>query len=959
LSSRAPSAAPDVVLCATQRLARRLRLAPDAAPGTPARMTRTIGQWLDETLDAALLAGALLDAPQAGVVLSPLQERKLWQRVIEAALRKDDTAALFSLDGLARTAQEAHALATLWRLPLQRADRLQLSEETQCFLDWRSDFLRRCRAGGWRDAASHTVWQIEQIEAGLGDVPPRLAFAGFDRLNPQEERLRSALARRGVDVVDWPLGRASDAQARQCRFADADAELRAVAQWVAERRAATPDARLGIVVPELAMRRAALCRVLDATLAPAFCGLGDAPDGRGERFYNVSLGEPLAEQPLVRTALALLRLAQTPWQIEQDALGTLLTGVGWANDFSEADVRARFEARCRARLPALVSLERVLRMARHEAEKGAQIAGLLVALTGLQQWAAGLKSKSRRLPSRWATAFGELLDVAGWPGERTLSSNEYQAQQAFRSVLQNLGGLDDVLGETSVGDALSALADACGDTVFQAETEGSPNIQVLGMLEAATEDFDALWVCGLTDAVWPPAARPNPLLPAAMLRAAGCPNASPEVQSRFAGDIHRRFLHAAPEVIFSLPERDGERELASSPLLAAIPFRDAAGGMAVPAGRVACLQAAAPPLDAILDAQGPPIADQESVAGGTWLLRAQAICPAWAFYQYRLGADGLETPIEGLDARGRGRLVHLVLEAFWRGRSLADLQAMCAAEAEAAIVAAVDAGMAAHAAAEAAAGVGAALPERFAALERVRLIKLLRAWIAVELQREIDFHVHACEEEHSLDLHGIAVNIVVDRIDQLADGRRLVIDYKTGRSVDAKSWAADRISEPQLPIYATYTVAPVPLAGIAFAQVVLDKPGFVGVSEQGGLLPKVKGLAESRKLYPEERFANWPALLEHWQRALHDVAVEIRAGDARVSFTDEAALAYCDVLPLLRLSERRRLYEAALPTGAEFAKPPVQADGQGGEPPSFVSASTLPDRAPPGSEPSGQGRLFD
>jgi exodeoxyribonuclease-5 len=41
----------------------------------------------------------------------------------------------------------------------------------------------------------------------------------------------------------------------------------------------------------------------------------------------------------------------------------------------------------------------------------------------------------------------------------------------------------------------------------------------------------------------------------------------------------------------------------------------------------------------------------------------------------------------------------------------------------------------------------------------------------------------------------------------------------------------------------------------------------------------------------------------------------VKAGAAGVAFVDEKALQYCEVLPLLRLPERRRLLAAALAAG--------------------------------------------
>ena len=153
----------------------------------------------------------------------------------------------------------------------------------------------------------------------------------------------------------------------------------------------------------------------------------------------------------------------------------------------------------------------------------------------------------------------------------------------------------------------------------------------------------------------------------------------------------------------------------------------------------------------------------------------------------------------------------------------------------------------------------------------------------------------------------------VDRIDALPDGRRVVLDYKTSAVVDAKSWAADRIIEPQLPIYATWAVAPAPLAAIAFAQIRSDKLRFLGVAESADLLPKVEALAVARKTFDEARFPDWPAVLAHWRQAISAVAAEIKAGDARVAFDNEKLLEHCPVKPLLRLSERRRQREAGEP----------------------------------------------
>ena len=147
-------------------------------------------------------------------------------------------------------------------------------------------------------------------------------------------------------------------------------------------------------------------------------------------------------------------------------------------------------------------------------------------------------------------------------------------------------------------------------------------------------------------------------------------------------------------------------------------------------------------------------------------------------------------------------------------------------------------------------------------------------------------------------------------IDRLADGRQVIIDYKTGASIDTKNWAAQRITEPQLPIYAALVNDEV--AAVVFAKVLLDKPAFAGVADEKDILPGVQGIGDDKqKIFDPAEFPDWVAVVTHWRERLHAVAGEVKAGVAGVSFADEKGLQYCEVLPLLRLPERRRLLAAA------------------------------------------------
>lgn len=882
-----------LTLCATTRLAQTLRGAvPVGQRVWRTRRTLTLAQWLAALAEEAGLSG-VAELPTA---LDPFAERLLWEKVITGSLT--EAAPLFDIQGMAASAAEAQALCRIWKL---KPGGVQLSDEARLFIGWQAEFERRCRADGWVDAAGLHRQLIGLIEAGHFALPGTVIFAGFDRFTPLERDLMVALNGRGVRVEQERMVFCEAPRQSVHACADLDAECARVVAWAQQYLADQPEARLGIVAPNLAGVRDRLEFLLDDVLHPALI----RPDAAEyPRCFNFSLGRALADIPLIRVALELLALGGSRGKIEQGRLSALLLASGWSAAEAEADGRARLDAAVRRDLPYFTSLRAVLGLA--ERLSVAMPPLCPQSMASLSAFVAASEQAPRKLPpGRWAAVFRTALAAVGWPGDRPLSSHEYQARRAFGEVLDGFGRFDTLLGPLGWADAVRRLAQLCRQRLFQPETRGTPAIQVLGVLESAGLAFDALWVMGLNDDQWPPAPRPNPLLPAELLRAAGASHASAEVELDFARCVHARLSHAAPEVNYSYALADGNRLLRPSPLLARLPIQmlesprlaTVARQLAAAAGRA---------VDQLDDAAAPPVADGEKVSGGSWLLRAQAICPAWAYYQYRLGAEAMEVPVEGLDPAARGTLVHAALESFWRAvQTSTALAALSEAACRQAIEAAVDSAIQTFETER-----RMTLPARFRGLESARLCKLLDIWLQLERQRAQAFAVVACEAPAEVEIEGIKVRMVVDRIDRLADGRQVIIDYKTGASIDTKNWAGQRLTEPQLPIYAALVNDEV--AAVVFAKVLLDKPAFAGIADEKEILPGVQGVGDDKqKIFDPAEFPDWIAVITHWRERLHAVAGEVKAGVAGVSFADEKGLQYCEVLPLLRLPERRRLLAAA------------------------------------------------
>jgi RecB family exonuclease len=131
-----------------------------------------------------------------------------------------------------------------------------------------------------------------------------------------------------------------------------------------------------------------------------------------------------------------------------------------------------------------------------------------------------------------------------------------------------------------------------------------------------------------------------------------------------------------------------------------------------------------------------------------------------------------------------------------------------------------------------------------------------------------------------------------DRVDEVAGGREIVLDYKTGQ-LKSKVWDGDRPDEPQLPLYCVTNERPV--AGAAFAIIRTGELRFRGLSGADGSLPGMVKMHMDRPL-PFE------AQLGEWRRALEDLATDFRNGRAEVD-PKPGACDNCGLQALCRIRE--------------------------------------------------------
>jgi len=487
---------------------------------------------------------------------------------------------------------------------------------------------------------------------------------------------------------------------------------------------------------------------------------------------------------------------------------------------------------------------------------------------------------SHQTAAPWSRSFSAELEALEWPGERVLDSTEYQAVEAWKDALSDFAGTDFIAGSMDRARALSLLRRIAGETMFQPEGGEAP-VQILGVLEASGLQFDHLWVMGLHDEAWPGPPSPNPFLPIQMQREADIPRCSPERELAFAVLITDRLLASAPDIVISYPIREEDRELAPSPLILRIAKAEEADLQLWDGELYSRTIHRSRDIERIIDEQGPPINDEAWQRGGTKVVQYQAVCPFRAYAELRLGAEDLDEPAPGLDARQRGSAVHHALEEVWK--EIRNYEALCRRTDVPEVIR--------KAAASAIGRIendrGAPLPTRFAALEQQRIERVVGEWLELEKTRP-PFEVIQPEGERHGELKGVRFKVRIDRIDRLPDGREVIIDYKTG-SPSVHSWETERPEEPQLPLYST--MHKTPLAGVLFGQVRAGQCHFLGLVDEGIAIPGV----ESTDLR---------ARVDAWRVVLESLATQFRAGHAEADPKDpDNSCRYCTLAPLCRIAE--------------------------------------------------------
>ena len=866
-----------LVLTVNNRLARQLREDYDQR-----RADEKAGVWLRPQVFslAAWSESRIRSLREDPEILSQAQSLRIWVEIIEADQARH---ALLQLHQTARRAFQAHQLLVRYGVNF---DAEEAGPDSRAFLRWRSRWQRQAARRNWTDAAV----LIRRVAGALAEkrcaAPGRVLLAGFDHMVPDVALLVDVLRGLHCEVHEWNPAPANAGKRSSFAAADPRAEVCHCARWVRRIRESEPQARIGIVVPRLEDYRRHFATVFQDELDPA----GVLQGVETHTAFNISLAGSVGDEGPVRAAL---RLLQTGRRLTTDDFGWLLRSPYIGRHRRDASRRARLDKALReSGVPewTLAALRRFAVRFSGDQEKQPFDAQSILAML-----AARDRSRSSQLPGDWAESFVKDLREMGWPGDRGLSSREYQAAESWHRLLADLASLDRVSQPMQRREAVAALTRLAADTEFQPESQGG-EIQVLGLLEAGGMSFDHLWVAGLHDGALPQPPQPNPFIPLAVQQRAGMERADAVRERLFAERVANRLFHAAPEVVLSWPRLVDGIVQRPSPLL---PGLDADGMvLADPASPATAIHSAGRRLETLADCRAPALNLKKTFAGGTGLLKDQALCPFRAFAHYRLHARRLESPEIGLDNLCRGSLVHYALEFFWKKvETQSALRTLSRDERENAVRQAVASSLDRFEREK-----RRDLPAGQKAIERRRLTGLLTSWLEFEAERP-PFVVQSLEKSLKVAVGRLTIRTRVDRIDLLEDGSLAILDYKTGRC-DPAQWFDERLTEPQLPVYCLSGPSD-RIGAVMFAQVRsrLRECGFRGVTRSDEPWPG-QGGGTTGKVLEAHGWQSFDAIIDHWRAALERLGNAFAAGDAEVDpVSPEAACRYCDLAPLCRIHE--------------------------------------------------------
>jgi probable DNA repair protein len=682
------------------------------------------------------------------------------------------------------------------------------------------------------DLANWVLADIEQLQMPY--------IYGFKTLTPLQQKIFDAL---NYQPINAKILKSTE----QKTFATSADEIQAAAVWAKQQQRKNPTHSIVIVCTQLREFHHQLTTTFDKIF-------DDLLTETGQKSYNISLGLPLSQYPLVQNLVNLFELSE---QIKNNHINT--------NLFNQilrcVSVKGyQLERNSRHSLINKVSSLEVEFFPLKSIDKALlQCPILLKIIQTVQENPSKIQLLSQHLLD-----FNATLNRWGFATDRALSSSEFQLLNKYLDASLKLNQLSLHQQKCSSKTALSLLKNITNQVIFQAQSSKS-NVQIIGSLEAEGLYFDQAWVMGMTHDFLPAKLNTPRFIASAIAAHHHIPHSDYALIQTDGQNTLTNLQSLANQVIFSYAQTHLEVEQLPSPWL------DFEGQVLNP------VEPKIQPLN--VEKINDEITTEftnHAIKSGVSLLKDQMAC-AFKGFAHRLNIKQYDAHHIGLNRLEQGNIIHQALDYIYQ--EISSKKALIALNPQALedLISKK---------------IYAALKKyptsAFKTIEKIRLEKLLLNFIETDKLRQ-NFRVLETEKSVGVHINGLDFETRLDRLDEMDNGDKIVFDYKTGSSSISK-WCASNIDEPQLPIYSTTN----DVQGAAFIELKSNSIKFKGLSKDPDSLPK----QSSRKSNCQE----WDAQLGSWHDKLALASAEFQAGSASV-LPNKSACEYCEFDLLCRVQK--------------------------------------------------------
>lgn len=826
--------------------------------------------------------------------LSSSEEIFIWIEIIEESLEQ---LPLLNPDETANAVSRAYQLLKQWRLDQDHMEVLEsykVIPDIDAFLDWSSKFEERCQSRSLASLADCLVQINQDLSSGLAlPLAEEIVLVNFYQPPPLYAELFSLLSQQSKVVRHNYNYDSSAAPKFRFQFHTQKEEFDYVTAWAKQLIEAGQNLHIGVIGELDEKQRSDFHHALACKLDENHLLQFD----NSQTWINTShSGRNLTQEAVIHDAFLLLDLLRDE-QVSENICRLLRSPFVLPTENEELQ-RQALERYMRRNLSDRCSSHEISRLAQAEGKDYfcPQLSTALLSIRELLR-----QSKKWDTPRNWAALFKTVLQEFHWPGEK-LTSRQRANIKRWHEALNRLSSLNVITGKVDLAKALSCLRNLCVNSRQTQTFDARCQISQYSIEEAAGLEFDHIWILNLNDQVWPPAAKANPFLPFTLQKEQQLPASHSSLQYEMAASSFEMLINAASkEINISHHTSSGDQEFRASGFTANIELSELNATLLIAAQQSHSRNQQNEALMLLAtDSTAVPLQTSSGSLGGHQVLGDQSSCPFRAFSLHRLDADPIEPFSSGLSKMARGSAIHRSLEYLYKSlhskQQLAQLSedeidSLCDKSASEAI-------------AFLSGRHGRLMTPRFRDIEHSRIKTLLRRFLTsqeAEPGRE-SFQVIGREEHHEWHYEDMQFNLVIDRLDQLADGSLAVIDYKTGKSTASNSsWLAERPEDLQLPFYYTVMVSqqPAPVSAVSIAHLNAANISYTGLAADSGFHSRIKPSADDRYVK-----LDWAQLATDFTSKVESFADQFKSGVANVDPANGTLTCrYCALESLCRIGE--------------------------------------------------------